>query len=254
MRARTPVVSDVLRLGARLMVVGAAATLAAGCVSNSPRTLGLDFGEVFAKDQQTFLVDGEKAALRVYPTGTYDIKLYGPQKVIDLGSSKQPMTVADVRRVSGATLIVLDAPEPGCAHVYQVYRVAGGESTHWENGYRSCNGPLAFSVTHGQWTARPTVKPAPGQAYMLVYQKGELYTRPLATASATRRTPAKAAAPKATAPADQAANLDDVAAPAADNAANLDDVVLPRAGAKVDTAGLKADQSSSVKMSDDKNP
>lgn len=222
--------------------------------------MGLDFGEVLAQEQQVFSVNGERAALRRYYNDSYDIKFYGQKKVMELEVKGAAMTVANVSEVPGATLITLDVPELGCNHVYHVYRVSGAQSSKWQNSYRSCEGPLAFNVANGQWTARQTVKPAVGKPYMLVYQDGDLYTRPLEVAKP--RVPAKPrpkAPPKAkpaapTAPVADAVNLDDVAAPAVaapPAAANLDEIDAPPPG-KINTSGLKADTASDVKMKDDK--
>ncbi|MEN4919504.1 hypothetical protein ABE485_12580 [Achromobacter spanius] len=226
-----------------------------GCVSTGSGKMGLDFGEVLAKEQQVFTVNGERAALRRYYNDSYDIKLYGQKKVMELDVAGSSMMVANVAEVPGATLITLDVPEAGCGHVYHVYRVSGTQSSKWGNGYRSCEGPLSFNVANGQWTARQTVKPAVGKPYMLVYQDGNLYTRPLEVAkprvpakprpkAAPKPAPAKPAAPVA-----DAVNLDDVTAPAA--AANLDEIDAPPPG-KINTSGLKADAASDVKMKDEK--
>lgn len=230
-----------------------------GCVSTGSGKMGLDFGEVLAKEQQVFSVNGERAALRRYYNDSYDIKFYGQKKVMELEVKGAAMTVANVSEVPGATLITLDVPELGCNHVYHVYRVSGAQSSKWQNSYRSCEGPLAFNVSNGQWTARQTVKPAVGKPYMLVYQDGNLYTRPLEVAKP--RAPAKPrpkAPPKAkpaapTAPVADAVNLDEVAAPAAaaPAAANLDEIDAPPPG-KINTSGLKADTASDVKMKDEK--
>ncbi|EHK64026.1 hypothetical protein [Achromobacter arsenitoxydans] len=225
-----------------------------GCVSTGSGKMGLDFGEVLAKEQQVFSVNGERAALRRYYNDSYDIKLYGQKKVMELDVKGSMMMVANVSEVPGATLITLDVPEAGCSHVYHVYRVSGTQSSKYQTGYRSCEGPLSFNVANGQWTARQTVKPAVGKPYMLVYQDGNLYTRPLEAAKPRvpakprPKAPPKAAAPKPAAP--DAVNLDDVAAPAA-AAANLDEIDAPPPG-KINTSGLKADSSSDVKMKDEK--
>lgn len=239
------------------------AALLAGCVSNGSGNMTLDFGEVLAKEQQTFTVNGERAALRRYVDGTYDIKLYQQRKVMDLGLPKNAtVMVANVADVAGATLITLDAPQAGCAHVYSVYQVMGGQSRKWQNSYRSCEAPLAFNVVNGQWTARQTVKPQFGDPYMLVYQDGNLYTRTLAVAKPAetkKKAPVRTVRKPAPKPADHAANLDAVAAPAA---ADLDAMAAPASGGadldaieaptgKVNTAGLKADQASAVKMKDE---
>ncbi|WMD20039.1 hypothetical protein RAS12_26060 [Achromobacter seleniivolatilans] len=226
-----------------------------GCVSTGSGKMGLDFGEVLAKEQQVFTVNGERAALRRYYTDSYDIKLYGQKKVMELEVKGAAMMVANVAEVPGATLITLDVPEAGCNHVYHVYRVSGTQSSKWQNSYRSCEGPLSFNVANGQWTARQTVKPAVGTPYMLVYQDGNLYTRPLEVAKPRVAPKPKPKAPKAApakpaAPASNAVNLDDVAAPAAD-AANLDEIDAPPPG-KINTRGLKADTASDVKMKDEK--
>ena len=237
-----------------IVLVSVVAALS-GCVSTGSGKMGLDFGEVLAKEQQVFTVNGERAALRRYYNDSYDIKLYGQKKVMELDVTGNSMMVANVAEVPGATLITLDVPEAGCSHVYHVYRVSGTQSSKWGNGYRSCEGPLSFNVANGQWTARQTVKPAVGKPYMLVYQDGNLYTRPLEAAkprvpakprpkAAPKPAPAKPAAPVA-----DAVNLDDMAAPAA--AANLDEIDAPPPG-KINTSGLKADTASEVKMKDEK--
>ncbi|WP_156414319.1 hypothetical protein [Bordetella sp. N] len=240
--------------------------LLAGCVSNGSGNMTLDFGEVLAKEQSVFMVNGERAALRRYVDGSYDIKLYQQRKVMELGLPKDVnVTVANVADVAGATLITLDAPQAGCAHVYSVYQVVGGQSRKWQNTYRSCEAPLAFNVVNGQWTARQTVKPSVGQPYMLVYQDGNLYSRPLAVTKPTmakKKAPARTAKKPAAKPADTAADLDGVAAPAAPAAADLDAVAAPAGGGadldaieaptgKVSTTGLKADQANAVKMKDE---
>ncbi len=237
------------------IVLAGGALMLTGCVSTGSGKMGLDFGEVLAKEQQVFFVNGERAALRRYYNDSYDIKLYGQKKVMELDVKGNVMLVANVAEVPGATLITLDVPEASCNHVYHVYRVSGTQSSKWETRYRSCEGPLAFNVASGQWTARQTVKPSVGKPYMLVYQDGNLYTRPLEVAKP--RVPAKPrpkAAPKA-APAKPAApdavNLDDVAAPAPAAAANLDEIDAPPPG-KINTSGLKADTASNVKMTDEK--
>lgn len=228
-----------------------------GCVSTGSGKMGLDFGEVLAKEQQVFFVNGERAALRRYYNDSYDIKLYGQKKVMELDVKGNVMLVANVAEVPGATLITLDVPEAGCGHVYHVYRVSGTQSSKFGAGYRSCEGPLAFNVANGQWTARQTIKPSIGKPYMLVYQDGNLYTRPL---EATKpRVPAKprpkavpkAAPAKPAAPVPDAVNLDEVAAPAPAAAANLDEIEAPPPG-KINTSGLKADTASDVKMKDEK--
>lgn len=239
------------------IVLAAGVLTLSGCVSTGSGKMGLDFGEVLAKEQQVFFVNGERAALRRYYNDSYDIKLYGQKKVMELDVKGNVMLVANVAEVPGATLITLDVPQAGCSHVYHVYRVSGTQSSKWETGYRSCEGPLAFNVANGQWTARQTVKPSIGKPYMLVYQDGNLYTRPLEAAKP--RVPAKPrpkAAPKAApvksaAPVPDAVNLDEVAAPAPAAAANLDEIEAPPPG-KINTSGLKADTSSDVKMKDEK--
>src|SRR6478609_5891579 len=170
--------SDVSRSFGAIVSVTAVLALT-GCVSTGSGKMGLDFGEVLAKEQQVFTVNGERAALRKYYNDSYDIKLYGQKKVMELEVKGAAMMVANVSEVPGATLITLDVPELGCNHVYHVYRVSGTQSSKWQNSYRSCEGPLSFNVANGQWTARQTVKPAVGTPYMLVYQDGNLYTRPL---------------------------------------------------------------------------
>lgn len=262
-----------IALGSRLAcAIGIAASLA-GCAANSPGTFGLDFGAVLAKEQQVFVVNGAKAALRRYPTGAYDIKLYGGNKIIDLGSSTQPISVVNTSMVGDATLIVLDSPEPGCGHVYEIYRVAQGQSNKWQNSYRSCDGPMVFGVYDNQWTARPTVMPRTGEPYILVYQDGNLYTRPLTIprahaakkhvvhkkpiAHATKAAPAHQGTDLDTVAASTAAtggtDLDAIAAPAtATGGANLDDIALPPANSKIDTAGLQAAKSNSVILKEDK--
>lgn len=227
-----------------------------GCVSTGSGNMTLDFGEVLAKDQQTFTVQGERAALRRYVNDSYDIKLYGQSKVVDLDLNKPQVSVANVAEVSGATLITLDAPEAGCNHVYYVYQVAGTQSKKWQTSYRSCEGPLTFSVNKGQWTAHQSFKPSVGAPYMLVYQDGNLYTRSLTVSKPTApKNPVKRVAKPA---ADNAANLGNVAGPAGTNlddvaapssAANLDEIEVPTGAIK--TKGLKADQATSVKMKDE---
>jgi len=244
--------SDVSRSFGAIVSVTAVLALT-GCVSTGSGKMGLDFGEVLAKEQQVFTVNGERAALRKYYNDSYDIKLYGQKKVMELEVKGAAMMVANVSEVPGATLITLDVPELGCNHVYHVYRVSGTQSSKWQNSYRSCEGPLSFNVANGQWTARQTVKPAVGTPYMLVYQDGDLYTRPLEVTKP--RAPAKPrpkAPPKAkpAAPVADAVNLDDVAAPAP-AAANLDEIDAPPPG-KINTSGLKADTASEVKMKDEK--
>ncbi|MFF7058297.1 hypothetical protein ACFY89_16595 [Achromobacter spanius] len=233
-----------------------AAMVLSGCVSTGSGKMGLDFGEVLAKEQQVFTVNGERAALRRYYNDSYDIKLYGQKKVMELEVKGASMMVANVSEVPGATLITLDVPELGCNHVYHVYRVSGVQSSKWQNSYRSCEGPLSFQVANGQWTARQTVKPAVGKPYMLVYQDGNLYTRslevtkPRVPAKPRPKAPPKAKPAAPTAPVADAVNLDDVAAPAA-AAANLDEIDAPPPG-KINTSGLKADMASDVKMKDEK--
>lgn len=239
---------------------GMAVLTLSGCVSTGSGNMTLDFGEVLAKDQQTFTVQGERAALRRYVNGSYDIKLYGQSKVMELDLKKPQVSVANVAEVSGATLITLDAPEAGCNHVYYVYQVAGTQSKKWQTSYRSCEGPLTFTINKGQWTAHQGFKPSAGAPYMLVYQDGNLYTRPLTVSKPTTpKKPVKRAAKPAPKPAaDTAANLDNVAAP---TGTNLDDVAAPASAANLDeievptgavsTKGLKADQATSVKMKDE---
>lgn len=249
----------------RASAAGAGVLLLAGCVTNGSGKMGLDLGEVFAKDQQVFMVNGERAALRRYPNDSYDIKLYGPKKVIDLEVAGHAVWVANVSAVDGGTMLALDVPQADCAHVYQIYRITGSETKKWQTNYRSCDGPMAFAVVDGQWSARQTTAPRTGQRYMLVYQNGNLYTRPIAVAPAKRVPPKRAAQPKTpkAAPKPAAApgtNLDDVAAPAAANlddvrapaasSANLDDIDVP--AGKVDTSGLKADRANAVIMKDEK--
>ncbi|OZI37996.1 hypothetical protein CAL29_06460 [Bordetella genomosp. 10] len=259
-------------MAARRLIAAAAAgltALLAGCVSNGNGNMTLDFGEVLAQDQQTFTVNGERAARRRYVDGSYDIKLYQQRKVMDLGLPKNAApTVANVADVAGATLITLDVPQADCAHVYSIYQVMGGQSRKWQNSYRSCEAPLAFNVVNGQWTARQTVRPRVGDPYILVYQDGNLYTRTLAMAKpavAKKKAPVRTARKPASKPADSASNLDAVAAPAA---ADLDAVAAPAVASggggggadldaieapvgKVNTAGLKADQANPVKMKDE---
>lgn len=174
-----------------------------------------------------------------------------------------------------ATLIVLDSPELNCSHVYEIYRIAQGQSNKWQNSYRSCDGPMVFGVNDNQWTARPTVMPRVGQPYILVYQDGNLYTQPLVvrkTHTAKRRVIHKKPVVRATAtaPASQGANLDGIAAPApvaasggadldavsapttASGGADLDSIALPSTNRKIDTTGLRADKSSNVILKDDK--
>ncbi|MNK12240.1 hypothetical protein D3C87_302980 [compost metagenome] len=238
------------------IVAACAVVVLTGCVSTGSGKMGLDFGEVLAKEQQVFFVNGERAALRRYYNDSYDIKLYGQKKVMELEVKGAMMMVANVAEVPGATLITLDVPEMNCSHVYHVYSVSGTQSSKWQNSYRSCEGPLSFNVANGQWTARQTVKPAVGKPYMLVYQDGNLYTRalevskPRPPAKPRPKAAPKAAAAKPAAPVADAVNLDDVSAPAA-AAANLDEIDAPPPG-KINTSGLKADTASEVKMKDEK--
>lgn len=243
------------------LAAGAVVLALTGCVNTGKGTMGLDFGEVLAKEQEVFTVNGERAALRRYVNGSYDIKLYGPAKVMDLGLDKSKVSVANVADVGGATLITLDAPEADCAHVYHVYQVAGTQSKAWETSYRSCEGPLTFQLSKGQWTARQAFVPSAGKPYMLVYQGGELYVRPLTVRKkAAPKAPKRAPVVQKAAPAavNSAPNLDDVRAP---TGTNLDDVTVPAGGSNLDdievptgtvsTKGLKADRATSVQLKDD---
>ena len=241
---------------ASLALACGVASFLAGC-STINNSTGLDLGLLLAKDQQTFTVNHEKATLRSYPTGNHDIKLANSKKIVSLETGTKDISVANVSQLADAALVVIDAPEADCLHVYSIYRITpDGKASSWQN-YRSCQAPMSFGVVRGQWSGRPTAKPTSGKPYILVYQDGNLYSQLVSSSTATstaRKSKPAATKPKAKpAPVSQGSNLDDIAAPAPeeDAGANLDDIPMPAAGSKIDTSGMKADKATEVKVTED---